>query len=140
VPRLYVESWRENLGYCFLSLDRIAEGLPLVQEALAHFESVGASEHSLYALQDLCFGYLRSDRYEEARYFGETALDRLSATQDVSLEKNLLYMVGEACQAAGDLDAARGYFDKLASHYPEFHNLRAYLEVFDFRNVINLRA
>ena len=31
-------------------------------------------------------------------------------------------------------------FDRLAALYPEFRNLRAYLEVFDFRNVINLRA
>jgi tetratricopeptide (TPR) repeat protein len=141
VPRLYVELWRENLGYCLLSLDRIPEGLPLIHDALAYFESVGASEHSLFALQDLCFGYVRSDRHEEARYFGEAALERLGASpQDVLLEKNLLYLVGEACQASGDLDGARGYFDRLASHYPEFRNLRAYLEAFDFRNVINLRA
>lgn len=141
LPRLYVESWRENLGYCLLALDRAPEGLPLIQDALAYFESIGASEHSIYALQDLCFGYLRSDRYEEARYFGEAALERLGATpQDGPLEKNLLYMVGEACQAAGDLEGARRHFDRLAAHYPEFHNLRAYLEVFDFRNVINLRA
>lgn len=141
VPRLYVESWRENLGYCLLSLDRISEGLPLIQEALAYFESIDATEHSLFALQDLCFGYVRSDRYEEARYFGEAALERLGTSpQDAALEKNLLYLVGEACQASGDLDAARQFFDRLAAHYPEFHNLRAYLEVFDFRNVINLRA
>ena len=39
-----------------------------------------------------------------------------------------------------DDEAARDYFDRLASLYPEFKNLRAYLEVFDFRNVINLRS
>ena len=37
-------------------------------------------------------------------------------------------------------DHPAAYFDRLAALYPEFRNLRAYLEVFDFRNVINLRA
>ncbi len=55
-------------------------------------------------------------------------------------EKNLLYLLGEACHLAGDAAAAQDYFDRLAMLYPEFKNLRAYLEVFDFRNVINLRS
>jgi len=59
---------------------------------------------------------------------------------DPSVEKNFLYLLGEACHLGGDLPSAQTYFDRLASHYPEFRNLRAYLEVFDFRNVINLRS
>jgi hypothetical protein len=57
-----------------------------------------------------------------------------------AVEKSFLYLLGETCHLAGDDDAARGYFDRLANFYPEFKNLRAYLEVFDFRNVINLRS
>jgi hypothetical protein len=45
-----------------------------------------------------------------------------------------------ACPGGGAVVSARDYFDRLASLYPDFRNLRAYLEVFDFRNVINLRS
>jgi hypothetical protein len=47
--------------------------------------------------------------------------------------------LGETCHLAGDAESAESYFDRLAALYPEFRNLRAYLDVFDFRNVINLR-
>jgi len=92
---------------------------------------------------DLCFAYLKSDRFAEARFFGEAALETLESTGptgDVSVEKNLLYLLGEACHLAGDEDDAETYFGRLAAHYPEFKNLRTYLEVFDLRNVINLRT
>jgi hypothetical protein len=59
---------------------------------------------------------------------------------DPSIEKNLLYLLGESCHLGGHREAAEIYFDRLASLYPDFRNLRAYLDVFDFRNVINLRA
>jgi len=75
---------------------------------------------------------------------GAEALERLAepeaAGETASSEKNILYLLGETCHLAGDDGAARAYFDRLASLYPEFRNLRAYLEVFDFRNVINLRS
>ena len=91
-------------------------------------------------LLDLCFGYLKCDRFAESRYFGEAGIARVDSSGDPSSEKNFLYLLGEACHLGGDLDAAQGYFDRLAALYPEFKNLRAYLEVFDFRNVINLRS
>ena len=59
---------------------------------------------------------------------------------DPTLEKNLLYLLGETCHLSGDVSGSQFYFDRLASLYPEFRNLRAYLEAFDFRNVLNLRA
>lgn len=138
-PPVWMAIDRDNLGYCLLALDRIAEGLALVHEAFEGAEKAGAKEFTVYPLMDLCFGYLKRDRYEEARYFGEIGLDRVHLTSDTSVEKNLLYLVGEACHLAGDAPAAQEYFDRLAAHYPEFRNLRAYLDVFDFRNVINLR-
>ncbi len=89
---------------------------------------------------DLCFGYLRQNRFAEARWFGEEGLSRIAVHGDLPAEKNFLYLLGEACHLSGDTPAAQGYFDRLATLYPEFKNLRAYLEVFDFRNVINLRS
>jgi tetratricopeptide (TPR) repeat protein len=136
------EIWRDNLGYDLIGADRVPEGLGLVHEALEFFETNGARGYALTPLADLCFGYLKLDRYAEARFFGEAALERLDeeGTPDTSLEKNLLYLLGETCHLSGDPGSAKGYFDRLARFYPEFRNLRAYLEVFDFRNVINLRG
>ena len=132
--------WQDNLGYCLIALDRTSEGLPLVHDALETIEKAGATAHTVFPLMDLCFGYLKGDRYEEARYFGEACLERAPLSGDDSVERNVLYLLGEASHLGGDEDAARDYFDRLASLYPDFRNLRAYLEVFDFRNVINLRS
>ncbi|MFN7987699.1 MAG: tetratricopeptide repeat protein [Thermoanaerobaculia bacterium] len=132
--------WQDNLGYCLIALDRTSEGLPLVHDALETIERAGATAHTVFPLMDLCFGYLKGDRYEEARYFGEACLERAPLCGDDSVERNVLYLLGEASHLGGDEDSARDYFDRLASRYPDFRNLRAYLEVFDFRNVINLRS
>ena len=132
--------WQDNLGYCLIALDRTSEGLPLVHDALETIERAGATAHTVFPLMDLCFGYLKGDRYEEARYFGEACLERAPLCGDDSVERNVLYLLGEASHLGGDEDSARDYFDRLASRYPDFRNLRAYLEVFGFRNVINLRS
>ena len=141
------EVWRaqanDNLGYCLIALDRLDEGMPLVHEALETLRKEKAAGFLVYPLMDLCFGYLKQDRYAEARFFGEAALERLESggpMADLAVEKNLLYLLGEACQLAGDEDEAEEWFARLARHYPEFKNLRTYLQVFDLRNVINLRT
>ncbi|MCM3876935.1 MAG: hypothetical protein NEA02_11005 [Thermoanaerobaculia bacterium] len=147
-PAPFSPAWRaicqDNLGYSLIALDQVPEGLALVHESFETLEALGARAYSIVPLGDLCFGYLKSDRYAEARYFGEAALERLAepqaAGETASSEKNILYLLGETCHLAGDDGAARAHFDRLASLYPEFRNLRAYLEVFDFRNVINLRS
>ena len=132
--------WQDNLGYCLIALDRTQDGMRLVHDALETIEKAGATVHTVFPLMDLCFGYLKGDRYEEARYFGEVCLERAPLSGDDTAERNVLYLLGEACHLGGDEESARGYFDRLASLYPDFRNLRAYLEVFDFRNVINLRS
>jgi tetratricopeptide (TPR) repeat protein len=132
--------WKDNLGYCRMALDEVDAGLALVHEAFATIEEAGAKAHSVFPLLDLCFGYLKLDRYAEARYFGEEGLERVALSGEPAVEKNFLYLLGETCHLSGDEPSAQSYFDRLAAHYPEFRNLRAYLEVFDFRNVINLRS
>ncbi len=141
------EIWRaqteDNIGYCLIALDRMDEGMELVHGALETLRRKNATGFLVYPLMDLSFGYLKQDRYVEARFFGEAALERLEAggpTGDTAVEKNLLYLLGEACQLSGDEDEAEEWFARLARHYPEFKNLRTYLEVFDLRNVINLRT
>lgn len=133
---------KDNLGYTLIASDRVDEGLKLVHEAFAFLEAEGARAQTVFPLLDLCFGYLKLDRYGEARYFGEEGLERVPLADESgpAIEKNYLYLLGETCHLSGDEAAAQDYFDRLASLYPEFKNLRAYLEVFDFRNVINLRS
>ncbi len=137
VPRA---QWSDNLGYCLIAEDRVAEGLALVHAALDTLEKKAARGFTVYPLLDLCFGYLKQDRYEQARWFGEEGLSRVAVAGDLEAEKNLLYLLGEASHLSGDAAASQGYFDRLARLYPDFRNLRAYLDVFDFRNVINLRS
>ena len=137
VPRA---QWSDNLGYCLIAEDRVAEGLTLVHAALDTLEKESARGFTVYPLLDLCFGYLKQDRYEEARWFGEEGLSRVAVAGDLEAEKNLLYLLGEASHLSGDAAASQDYFDRLARLYPDFRNLRAYLDVFDFRNVINLRS
>jgi tetratricopeptide (TPR) repeat protein len=137
VPRA---QWTDNLGYCLIAQDRIPDGLALVHEALDTLEKEAARGFTVYPLLDLCFGYLKQDRFEEARFFGEEGLSRVAVAGDLEAEKNLLYLLGEACHLAGDVPASQEHFDRLARLYPDFKNLRAYLDVFDFRNVINLRS
>jgi tetratricopeptide (TPR) repeat protein len=140
VSPIHRAHWKGNLGYCLIAMDHVDEGLAMVHEVLDFFEREGARSYTVVCLLDLCFGYLKANRYTEARYFGEEGLARRTAASDSASEKNFLYLLGEACHLGGDTEAAQGYFDRLAAHYPEFRNLRAYLEVFDFRNVINLRS
>ena len=140
VSPLWRSLWKDNLGYCLVALGDVAQGLALVHEAFEQLEGKGAKAHTVFPLLDLCFGYLKMDRWAESRWFGEAGLERAPLCGEPSVEKSFLYLLGEACHLGGDEDAARDYFDRLASLYPEFRNLRAYLDVFDFRNVINLRS
>lgn len=139
-PETWRVIWRENLGYCHLALDRVEEGLDTVHACLQFLETKGALSYTVVPLMDLCYGYLKRDRFADAITYGERGLSRLHLAGDPSVEKNLLYLLGEACHLGGHRQAAEIYFDRLASLYPDFRNLRAYLDVFDFRNVINLRA
>ena len=77
VSSVFRAVWRDNLGYCLIALDRVPEGLALVHEALEALEREGARSYTVYPLLDLCFGYLKCDRYAEARWFGEEGLERV---------------------------------------------------------------
>jgi tetratricopeptide (TPR) repeat protein len=140
VSTVFRAVWKDNLGYCLIASDHVADGLALVHEAFETLEKEGASSYTVFPLLDLCFGYLQLDRLQEARWFGEAGLERVPLCGEPAVEKSFLYLLGETCRLLGDDAGARTYFDRLAVHYPEFRNLRAYLEVFDFRNVINLRS
>jgi tetratricopeptide (TPR) repeat protein len=131
---------KDELGYCLISLDRVRDGLALVHEALDIVQAgpPDSGDSPVWILMDLCFGYLKLGRFAEARYFGELGLER--STPDTPVERCLLYLIGEACHLGGERAASSDYFDRLAARYPGFANLRAYLAVLDFRNVLNLRS
>lgn len=140
VPEIHRALLYDNLGYCLIAQGRVAEGLRLVHSALEMLEALGALAFAAPLLLNLCYGYLQSARYSAARYFGEAGLDRASGGTDDLLERTALYLLGEACRLDGDDEGARSCFDRLASHYPGFRNLRAYLDVLDFRCLIHLKG
>ncbi len=132
--------WTDNLGYCLLSLDRVAEGLGARPRGARHSRARGrarthgVSPHGpllrLPEVEPLRRGPLVRRRRPRARRRGDGRARR--EEPPLSPRRGL--------PPRGRRPAAQDYFDRLATLYPEFKNLRAYLEVFDFRNVINLRS
>jgi hypothetical protein len=139
---------REALGYTLVCRGKWQDGTRELFTALTSLEAMGERSRSARALLHLCYAFLRAGRAADARWFGEEAMSRLAECHgteggepdaaDRRLEKELLYLLGEACERVGDADGAAAYRARLSSHYPDFRNLRAYLEVLDLAPVLNL--
>ena len=112
-----------------------------MHEALDTLEKEAARGFTVYPLLDLCFGYLKQDRFEEARWFGEEGLSRVAvAGRPRGREEPPLPPRRGVPPLGRRPRLARSTSTASRSLYPDFKNLRAYLDVFDFRNVINLRS
>lgn len=127
-------SWAlESLGYCIMLDGRIEEGLERIHEAVRIMgEPVGLAE----AYVDLCYGYLELENLQEARKYGEAALEIATDPRHI---RNSHYLLGEVEYKSGDVDAADYHFSELARYYPEFTNLKSLLFAIDLRSMVNLK-
>jgi len=131
---------RDNLGYCLMCTGSVSEGLDLCSDAAATLEALGSRHLLPEVYQDLCYGELQQSRIAEARAFGERALALAHEFSHPTVERNTLMLLADATLEAGDEEAADAYLGRLASHYPDFAGMKAFMHAFNVREVINLKA
>ncbi|HEX3583824.1 MAG TPA: hypothetical protein VH087_18810 [Thermoanaerobaculia bacterium] len=123
----------ESLGYCIMLDGRTEEGIARIHDALLIINDRFGREE---AFVDLCYGYLELGNLDEARKYGEAALEFAS---DPRVIRNTHYLLGEVAYKSGDTDGADYHFDQLARFYPEFTNLKSLLFAIDLRSMVNLK-
>jgi len=131
----------DNLGYCRVLQNRLAESYPLFYESLAMLRRVGALRYQLCPRLDLTFAHLESGRPQYAERHGRKALAIAESIGDHDAIKNALYLLGEAANLQGDDERARSYFSRLQqSYFPDQPYLPSFLLAIDVRKLINLKA
>jgi tetratricopeptide (TPR) repeat protein len=133
--------FKDNLGYCYIIQGRHAEGFRLLFESYRALRRLGAVRYSVGPRVSLCFAYLEVGRPERALLCGRPALETAQAEGQKEYVKNLLYLLGEAANLAGDVNLARSYFSRLQREfYPGAGYLPDFLLAIDVRKLINLKA
>ena len=123
----------ENLGASKLLNDELHEGIALIEKALPF---ISAPMHIAEAYIDLCFGHLGRENLEQARHFGEAALELAIEPRQI---RNAHYLLGEIAYKMDDIERAELHFDKLAAFYPDFRHLKSLLFAIDLRSMVNLK-
>ncbi len=131
---------RDNLGYCLMCTGRIAEGMALCCEAAAVIENTGARQFLPEVYQDLCYGALQQQRFDEGRKWGEKALALAREFAHPAVERNTLMLLADAAMDEGNEEVAETYLDLLAAHYPDLKGMKSFFAAFNVREVINLKA
>lgn len=130
-----------NLGYCRVLQKRFSEGYQLLYRSLSILRRFGGCRYQVLPHLDLCFAHLETGRYRHAQVHGSKALRLADSTGQIDAMKNALYLLGEAANLSGDIDAARGYFTRLhREFYPEATYLPGFLLAVDVRKLVNLHA
>jgi len=122
-----------NLGDSTLLSGDSKEGLRLIHSVIDQIATPHAKSD---AYCNLSYGYLDLGDFDQARSYGEQALE--SACEERQI-RNAHYLIGEAAYKAGDVDAAEEHFEELARFYPQFRHLKSLLFAIDLRSMINLK-
>lgn len=135
-----VATFKRNLGYCHLMLDRPIQAFPLLFSSLRTFRKLGA--RSLYALShlDLAYAYLEVSRPVSAVRHAQRALSLAEEHGNETEVKNARYLLGEAFHLSGDDAEARRQFECLSDCYDNLPFIADFLLTVDVRRMINLRA
>jgi len=133
--------YQDNLGYCHVVQGRLVEGFRILFESYRTLRRLGANRYAIGPRVSLCFAYLEAGRPRRALLCGGPALNAAEADGQAESVKNLLYLLGEAANLAGDIGLARSYFGRLQREfYPEAGYLPDFLLAIDVRKLVNLKA
>ncbi len=130
---------RDNLGYCLMCTGQVADGMALCSDAAAALEAAGSRQFLPEVFQDICYGKLQAGQFGDARVAGEQALVLAREFEHPTVERNTLMLLADAAMDADDQEAADGYLERLSVHYPDFRGMKAFLQAFNVREVINLK-
>jgi tetratricopeptide (TPR) repeat protein len=131
----------DNLGYCRILQGRHTEAYRLLYESLKLFRRLGTPVYEIVPRIDLCFCHLEAGRYRLARRQGSIALALAESLGERDSIKNGLYLLGEAANLSGDVEAATGYFMRLQQEFfPGADYLPRFLLAVDIRRLVNLHA
>ena len=123
-----------NLGGAKVLSGSYDEGVALLESILpAMDEDYLIAEVCL----DLCFAYTELGEYRKAERFGHRALNLATIRRQV---RNANHLLGEICIRTNRYDEADGYFDVVASYYPDFKNVKQLLVAVDLCSVVNWKA
>lgn len=123
-----------NLGGAKILAGDIDSGIALLETVLPRLDD----EYLIAeACLDLCFGYLEREQYAAAEALGRRALEVASVQRQV---RNANHLLGEICVRQDRHDEADGYFDVVASYYPDFKNVKQLLVAVDLSAVVNWKA
>jgi tetratricopeptide (TPR) repeat protein len=132
--------YTDNLGYCYIALDRIDVGLPLVHRSLSLLDTLGARQAMDYPSLDLCFAELKRSHLDEAENWGVRALSLGKEFGRRDVVKNSHYLLAETYSEMGRDSSADEHYEALSDFYPDFPALKHYLRQISLMEVINLRA
>jgi len=131
----------DNLGYCRTVEGRYAEAFRDLYQSLRTLRAMGARGFERYPRIGLCFAMLEIGRYRAAYRHGLIALKIAQSVGDHDIEKNSLYLLGEAANLASDIRGARAHFRTLQERFfPNDRYLPDFLLAIDVRKLINLKA
>ncbi|MEO8217918.1 MAG: hypothetical protein ABI718_12625 [Acidobacteriota bacterium] len=125
-----------NLGYSKIMTASPAEGVELIHKSIELFFGEGSEAFCAESYLDLCLGYLDLGDFEQARTFGELGLEKAT---EVRQTRNAHYLLGEISYKLGDVELAEFHFDHLATHYPDFPQLKNLLFAIDLRKMVNFK-
>lgn len=127
------------IGYTLTLSGRPEEGRIKLEQAYEKARAFGITDLVAEIASDLCFACLQLGRLEQARMFGENALEIAQSQGLDHLRRNCYYLLGETCSRLGDDEAADEHFRKLGEFYPQLPFLSDFLRQFDISTMINLK-
>jgi tetratricopeptide (TPR) repeat protein len=132
--------YSDNLGYCYIALDEVDKGMPLVCRAVELFEKFGATQALDYPCLDLCFANVKLEKLSVAEGWGLRALKLGEQFSRTDVVKNSHYLLAETYSEMGQPEQADEHYEALSTYYPDFPALKSYLQQISLMEVINLRA
>lgn len=131
----------DNLGYAYVVLGRLEQGLALLYRSLRRLRALGGHRETILPHLSLCYALIEQGKHRHALRHGARALALAEEAGEEDSVKHALFLLGEAAQHTGDPATARELFERLQERFfPDAAHLVDVLLAVDVRKLINLRA